>query len=135
MFGKPKSTVDPITAKGGVLEDVKGQTCVITQGTVIEGKFHCTENVRLDGTIKGEVRCDKRLVMGDSGKVEGNVISLDASIRGRVEGNIEILETLQLHSSAFIKGNIRAKSLSVEEGAIYNGECRIGGERGGKEKA
>ena len=42
-----------------------GETCVITAGTVMEGKFKAAENVRLDGIVKGEMKCDKRIVMGE----------------------------------------------------------------------
>ncbi|MEZ5057906.1 MAG: polymer-forming cytoskeletal protein [Saprospiraceae bacterium] len=101
-------------------------TCVISQGSVLEGTFSSKENVRLDGKIKGDVNCDNRLVMGDSGIVEGSINAGEAVIMGSVQGNITIKETLYLKSTAKINGNIRAKLLSVEEGAQYNGECRIG---------
>ena len=101
-------------------------TTVIAKGTLIEGKFSCTENVRLDGTIHGEVQVDKRFVMGDSSVVQGNIRARDAAIKGRIKGDIEVKEALHLLDTAIIEGNITAKTMIVEEGARYNGACRIG---------
>ena len=103
-----------------------GETCVISAGTVIDGKFKATENVRLDGTMKGEMKCDKRLVMGEKGKVEGNIQTRDAVVMGTVEGELTASGTLTLKGTALIRGIITAKSLIVEEGARYFGECNVG---------
>lgn len=124
-----KTKVKP-TTNGHVngLNGVKeaGETCVISAGTVIEGKFKASENVRLDGMMKGEMKCDRRLVMGEKGKVEGNVETKDAVIMGTLEGELTVSGTLTLKGTALIKGIITAKSLIVEEGARYFGECNVG---------
>ncbi|TNE61974.1 MAG: polymer-forming cytoskeletal protein [Bacteroidetes bacterium] len=102
------------------------QTTVIAKGTVIEGKFACSDNVRLDGSIKGEVQVDKRLVLGEGSSVEGNIHARDAAIRGRIKGDVFIKEALHLLETAIIEGNISAKTMVVDEGARYNGACKIG---------
>jgi cytoskeletal protein CcmA (bactofilin family) len=101
-------------------------TTVIAKGTTIEGKFACGENVRLDGAIHGEVKVDKRFVMGDGSYVQGNIAARDAAIKGKIKGDIVVKEALHLLDSAVIEGNITAKTMVVEEGARYNGSCRIG---------
>lgn len=101
-------------------------TCVVAAGTTIEGKFSATENVRLDGKVKGEVKCSQRLVMGESGKVEGNVRTKDGIIMGTVEGELIAEGSLHLKGTAMIRGTITAKTLMVDEGARYVGECKIG---------
>jgi cytoskeletal protein CcmA (bactofilin family) len=114
-------------ASGAFPGDKEGSaTTVIAKGTVIEGKFACSENVRLDGSIHGEVQVDKRFVMGDSSYVLGNINALNASIKGRIKGDIRIKEALHLLDTAVIEGNITAKTIIVDEGAKYNGTCRIG---------
>ncbi|MCU0345466.1 MAG: polymer-forming cytoskeletal protein [Saprospiraceae bacterium] len=101
-------------------------TCVVATGTNIEGKFSSTENVRLDGLVKGEVKCSQRLVMGETGKVEGNIRTKDAIIMGTIEGEIVVEGTLHLKGTAKIKGSITAKFMVVDEGARYVGDCKIG---------
>ena len=101
-------------------------TCVVAAGTTIEGKFSSTENVRLDGFIKGQVKCTQRLVMGESGRVEGNIRTKDAIIMGTVEGELVVEGTLHLKNTSLIRGSITAKYMVVDEGARYVGDCKIG---------
>lgn len=101
-------------------------TNVISQGTVIEGKFKSTEDIRIDGTVCGEIFTEKRLVMGESGNVEGTIRCNESSIKGKIEGELSVKGLLHLLSTAFIKGKIQAKKMIVDEGASYNGECLIG---------
>ena len=104
----------------------EGANCVVAKGTKIEGNFKSTENTRLDGEIIGELRCDKKVVMGEKSRVEGKLIATDALIMGTVDGEVIISGTLHLQSSAIINGDIAAKAITVEEGAQYNGNCKIG---------
>ena len=104
----------------------QGATCIIAHGTRIEGKFSATEDIRLDGTIVGEVKCEKRVVMGQTGKVEGNVVTVDSSVRGKVKGEIKVSGTLHLHETAKIDGTIIARKMVVDSGASYSGDCRVG---------
>jgi cytoskeletal protein CcmA (bactofilin family) len=116
-----------LAASAAGFNDKEGSaTTVIAKGTVIEGKFTCSENVRLDGAIHGEVQVDKRFVMGDTSYVQGNIHARDASIKGRIKGDVHVKEGLHLVDTAVIEGNIVAKTMTVEEGAKYNGTCRIG---------
>lgn len=101
-------------------------TCVVSKGASFEGKFNCKENLRLDGTVDGQVICESRIVMGETGKVIGTVQAKEAVILGSVEGDLFINGALVLKSTARIRGNITAKTMSVDEGAVYNGECKIG---------
>lgn len=106
--------------------NTEGLTCIIAKGTVIEGKITSTENMRIDGKVKGQVLCDKRLVMDAEGIIEGDVQAGESTIKGRVIGTVSVINTLHLLESSFIKGDIKAKKLHVEEGAKYDGKCLIG---------
>lgn len=135
MFGsstsKDKKPTSPSGTGNGSADSLA--TTVIAKGTRIEGKFICSENVRLDGMIAGEVRVEKRLVMGDTGQVNGNIWAKEAAIRGKIKGDIVVADSLHLLESASIEGNITAKTMVVDEGARYNGACKIG-ETGGDSK-
>ena len=101
-------------------------SCVLDSGTVIEGTVRSTEDLRLDGKIIGDVYCDKRFVMGDSGKVEGTITCGESLISGNIEGEIGVKGLLHLLNTAYIKGKIMASKMIVDEGATYSGECLIG---------
>ena len=113
------------TPQAGISEG-GGATCIIAKGTVIQGKITTSENMRIDGTVKGDVFCDKRLVMDVGGLIEGNLHAGESTIKGRVVGTVTVANTLHLLESSFIKGDIKAKKLHVEEGAKYDGKCLIG---------
>lgn len=128
MFGssKEKTPVSNSTTLPGANDKEGNMTTVIAKGTTIEGKFACGENVRLDGAIHGEVKVDKRFVMGDNSYVQGNIHARDAAIKGRIKGDVIVKEALHLMDTAIVEGNISAKSLIVDEGARHNGTSRIG---------
>lgn len=100
--------------------------CVVAKGTKIEGQFKSVENIRLDGTVVGDVSCNQKLVLGESGRVEGKIDTNDAVIMGHVVGELIVEGILHLNSTANIEGDITAKKMIVEEGARYNGACKIG---------
>lgn len=127
MFGTsakdPKTSAQTSLSTNGTGGDL---TCVIAKGTVIEGKFTCSENVRLDGTIIGEVRVEKKLVMGDTGLIQGNTIAQNSAIKGRIKGDIVVRELLHLLDTARVEGTIKSRTMIVDEGAQHNGHCQIG---------
>ncbi|MCB0706188.1 MAG: polymer-forming cytoskeletal protein [Saprospiraceae bacterium] len=113
-------------SSNGSSTQVSAGTCVISKDTSLEGVFNSDSDVRLDGFVKGDVRCTKRLVMGQTGQVKGTILAESAVIMGKIEGELEVKDSLHLKSTAVINGNIKAKIMTVEEGAEFNGECRIG---------
>jgi len=126
MFGSSTKEKSPATATLNGSDKEGAATTVIAKGTTIEGKFQCSENVRLDGNIHGEVKVDKRFVMGEGSYVQGNIKARDAAIKGKIKGDVHVKEALHLMESAVIEGNITARTMIVEEGARYNGSCKIG---------
>jgi len=124
MLGSKSKSKPSVSAAPGA--QGTSATCKIAQDTYFEGKFSSKEDVRLDGEIKGEVICVKRLVMGETGKIDGKITTEDAVIMGRIDGDLIVKNTLHLTSTAFINGNISAKSMKVDEGARYSGECKVG---------
>jgi cytoskeletal protein CcmA (bactofilin family) len=126
MFGSRDNKNQPQNASAALPAQELALTCVIAKGTVIEGKVITSENMRIDGTIRGEVTCDKRLVMDAGGFIKGSISAATAAIRGRIEGKVIIQETLHLLDSSHIKGEIKARQLKVEEGAKYEGQLNVG---------
>lgn len=130
MFGlknkENQKKVDATKSNGTANGAPSSSTCVIAAGTKIEGKITCSEDVRLDGIVVGEVTCDKKLVMGNTGNVDGHIKTVDSAIHGKVKGEIKSSGTLHLHESANIDGIIVARKMQVDPGASYSGECKVG---------
>ena len=98
----------------------------IGPGTVIEGNLKTASDLRIDGTIKGNIHSSKKILLGESGTVEGQINSNNVGIKGKIKGELKIKETLYLHASGNIEGKIVTKNLIIEDGAIFNGECHTG---------
>ena len=128
IFKNEKNTSEPssMSLTTTTSNNDSGLTCIIAKGTVIEGKMRVSENIRVDGKIIGELFCEKRLVMDSEGVVEGNIHAGEATIKGQVFGTIEVINTLHLLETSYIKGDIKTKKLHVEEGARYDGKVVVG---------
>jgi len=98
----------------------------IVEGTRIKGDVKTESNFRLDGILDGTLVTTGKLVIGVSGKVEGEISCNNADIEGEILGNIKVQGLLTLKSTAKITGNINAGKIAVENGAEFNGNCGIG---------
>ena len=97
---------------------------IITDGTLVKGDITATGDFRLDGTLEGNIQLNGKLVVGDSGVVNGNVLCQNANIIGTVNGNLSVKELLSLHTTARVRGDILINKLSIEP-AVFSGKCRM----------
>lgn len=101
-------------------------TTLISAGTTLKGDISSNSDLRIDGTIIGNVTCSSKIVIGASGTVEGDITGNQADIVGKVSGNIKTKDLLQLRGDCVVKGNVHAGKLQVEPTAIFNGQCHMG---------
>ena len=135
MFGRSNNNPQPATpaATPAVREEVTRTTTstdsgtnVIAKGTTIKGDVDTTGNLRLEGKVKGHLRCTGTLTLGQGAIVEGDLIATKAELSGEVNGNVEVSELLTLKATANIKGDIFTSKLVIEVGAVFNGNCNMG---------
>lgn len=98
----------------------------------LEPTSHVAGTVRsttctLQGRVDGNLECTDELIIGDGGRLNaGALCGKDMTIAGKVKGNVQCGGLLRLMDTARLKGNIRARSIVINEGAIFNGKCSIG---------
>ena len=97
----------------------------ITTGSRIEGTIHADDDIRVDGQLEGDLFCNGKLIIGQQGYVKGNVNCTNAEIFGTLEGDFNVTDSLMLHSTAHLIGNLRTKSLTIEPNAVFNGTCSM----------
>lgn len=102
-----------------------GLNCLVAKGTRIEGQFTSADNTRIDGEVKGEIKCEKKLVTGEDSVLEGKIWAAEAVFMGKISGDVVVSGAVQLAATAHLTGTLNAKTLSVEEGAQLNGEFKI----------
>ena len=83
-------------------------------------------DVRIDGTLKGNITINGKLVVGSTGKIEGNVTCQNADISGEIHGRVEISELLILKASSKLMGDIITGKISIEPNATFTGTCNMG---------
>lgn len=102
---------------------------LIATGTTIKGEINTTCDIRIDGTIEGIVTSKGKVVIGDNGLVNGEIKAANVDIMGAVKGEINATDTLSLKSSGKIDGNIKTTTLIIEQGAQFNGNCKMGADK------
>lgn len=109
-------------------------TTIINSGTVLRGDIESNNDIRIDGTIIGNITCKSKIVIGVNGSVEGNIEGNQADIVGNVTGNLFIKDLLQLRGEGLVNGDVQAGKLQVEPTATFNGQCKMNGAAHGKTK-
>jgi cytoskeletal protein CcmA (bactofilin family) len=99
---------------------------IINSKTRILGKIFSEANLRVDGTIEGNINCSSKVNIGPSAKIIGDIVCQQGEIECEVQGNIFCEDQLKLNATANISGDIYTKRLIVESGALFNGKCEMG---------
>ncbi|GIK69892.1 MAG: hypothetical protein BroJett020_11870 [Bacteroidota bacterium] len=108
---------------------------ILRNGTHIEGNIRTNGDIRIDGILKGSLTCEGKLVVGESGIIEGEILCKSADISGNLKAKISVKELLQLRSTANINGDIFTSKIAIEPGANFTGNCRMGAVVKGMEKS
>jgi cytoskeletal protein CcmA (bactofilin family) len=103
---------------------------LISSGTILKGDIKSDNDLRIDGTIQGNVYSTAKIIVGPSGSVEGNIEGANADITGKVQGNITVRELLQLKGQSNVDGNLIAAKLQIDPTAVFNGKCQMAAQEG-----
>ena len=96
---------------------------LIGNGTTIKGEVIATGDIRVDVTIIGTMKSTGKVVIGQQGVVEGDIICNSADISGRVKGTIRVEELTSMKSTSRLEVELFTKQLFIEVGAIFTGRC------------
>lgn len=99
---------------------------IIGPGMKVVGDLNTEGTVRIEGEVQGNVQAGKAVVVGKDGVVGGDIHTQDAVIAGRVIGTLVIDSRLELQPSCSVEGEIRAKRMQLEEGAVVMGTVQVG---------
>lgn len=89
------------------------------------GDIDTRGGIRIDGSVKGNVRAGGNIDIGPEGFVEGEVTGKDIHVAGRIVGNVNSESMIQLLSGATLTGDLKAVSSSIEKGSYFKGKCII----------
>jgi len=100
---------------------------IIGKGTKIEGSMEVSQSLRIDGTFKGSLSATDTLIVGTSGELTDVTVKVkNAIIGGKIKGNVAASNKVTLESTSNLEGDLSAKLLVIEEGALFSGNCKSG---------
>jgi cytoskeletal protein CcmA (bactofilin family) len=139
-----RQTADPASASRAISEseslarDIKDGILsgYVGNGTILTGEATFKAMLRVDGHLSGTVSSESgTLIVGNNGQVDADVKVAVATIHGAVNGDIVASQRLELGRAARVKGNIESPSLVIEQGAVFEGSCRMIQVKADQEKA
>ena len=106
--------------------EISNSSNIIGKGTSLEGSLNTVGNLRVEGKIVGGITTKAKIVLSSTSWVKGSIVAQNAEIGGEVQGIIEISDLLILKPTAIVQGDIITNKLVFEEGAKFNGKCKMG---------
>jgi cytoskeletal protein CcmA (bactofilin family) len=123
----PASNPNP----NGMLNPVKTVSAPVEQATigrslVIKGEISGTEALYIDGRVEGKITlADNRVTIGRNGTVQADISARDVVVMGKVTGNIECTDRVDIRNEGVVNGNITTVRISVEDGAVLKGGIEV----------
>jgi cytoskeletal protein CcmA (bactofilin family) len=96
---------------------------LIGAGTEIKGNIKSNGDIRIDGFLNGNLNTKGKVVIGESGRIKGEIFCTSSDIEGTIEGKVNVGELLTLKSSAKVIGDIKTGRLAIEPGSAFTGSC------------
>lgn len=98
---------------------------VIGIGTSFRGTLMVSGTLRIDGELEGDILNCERLEIGEHGVMRADIEVKEATVSGRVYGNIRALGILELKAGAHVEGDVTALSVAMEPGVYFTGRCTM----------
>jgi cytoskeletal protein CcmA (bactofilin family) len=121
----PRSPLDPLGPAGG---RGSARESLIDQDCFFEGTFRTPGNMRIEGAFKGVIECRGTLLVADSGQVDARIVAGSLIVAGTLEGEALCESRFEILPSGRVRGAITATATVVHEGAVFDGEIRMGGD-------
>ena len=124
----PNGAARAMTESETLAKDIKEGTLsgFVGGGTVVTGEANFKAMMRVDGHLSGRVTSSSgTLIVGANGKVDANIEVAVAVIHGTINGDIIATQRLELGRAAKVNGNIQTPSLIIEQGAVFEGSCKM----------
>jgi cytoskeletal protein CcmA (bactofilin family) len=131
MLQSPEPKFNPATAPANSYIPVKPATSPMDQANigrtlVIKGEVSGTESLFIDGRIEGTISFpENRVTVGRNGNVAANITAKEVVIMGKVQGNVDCSDRLDIRSEGILAGDVITHRISVEEGAVLKGGVEV----------
>lgn len=98
---------------------------VLNSDVEIKGNIKFSGELTMDGKLDGEIHTDGVLHLGDGALINGNISAQSVVVRGKIHGNINAKEKIEIKAKTELFGDIRASKLVIEEGVTFVGKTEV----------
>jgi cytoskeletal protein CcmA (bactofilin family) len=117
----PRPSIEPVRSK-----DFPSEMAHIGKSVLIRGELSGSEDLYLDGEVEGNIALlEHNLTIGPNGRIRANITAKDVIVHGKVDGNIQGFERVELKKSAVLSGDISTQRIVIEDGAFFKGAIDI----------
>lgn len=103
---------------------------VIAQGIEIKGDIISQGSIRIDGAVDGKLSIKGDVILGEKGRIKGEIKVDNLIVAGRVEGNVVASGRFEITANGYMKGDVTCNILTIEEGGVLDGSSRMIGQMG-----
>ncbi len=100
-------------------------TSFLSESCELKGNLHVKGGIRIDGQISGNLICGSTIYVGETAKIEAEIVTKSIVSGGSIIGNITAEDTVQINSPGSIEGEIRTCHLGIEKEVYFNGKCQL----------
>lgn len=93
------------------------------QDMIFKGSLTFQGTVRIDGKFEGDVVTEDTLIVGETGLLSGEITAGTVICKGKIQGTVVASNKIEIHANSEMLGNIKAPSLYVEVGGVFDGNC------------
>jgi len=101
------------------------ETTLIGKGIRIKGEITGTASIEVWGTVDGTAGTEGKFRVCEGGRVEGEIAAKEVIVDGQVQGHIAAEQRIALHAKSEVTGEIKAKVVSIDEGAFFEGSVKM----------
>jgi len=131
MLQSPEQKYTPAQAPANTYTPVKTVTSPMDQANigrtlVVKGEISGTESLFIDGRVEGTIHfSESRVTVGRNGNVAANIVAKEVVIMGKVQGNVDCADRLDIRNEGVLSGDVITHRISVEEGAVLKGGVEV----------
>ena len=104
------------------------KTTVVAGGTKVKGQVSGAASLVVEGVVEGRLHLENEVSVGVDGLVTGEIKARSVRVGGRVKGNIEGLEMVEILANGSVEGDVRSPRVVIADGAFFKGKVEMGGE-------
>jgi len=119
-------TVRPATGAVASAAIPTGEQATIGKSLIVKGEVSGSESLYIDGKVEGAINLPgNRVTVGRNGQVAANIMAREVVVLGKVRGNIQASDRVDIRSEGSLTGDVAAARISIEDGAYFKGGIDI----------